>query len=132
MIGGDGDDVLTGGPGDDRLEGEAGADMYECGAGDESVQTEVDDTVADCETLDALEGDLRFGIVPLIDADSADFTVDCGSLGCEFRVTLPTGAASFAFGEGQHVASVPLTAPAGDPLTVRIDAGRVGYQLKRS
>jgi hypothetical protein len=60
---------------------------------------------------------LSVGSIPRIDADSADFTLQCfgGSLGC--RGTIALSGAAGSFGSARFDVATDATAPVSVPLT---------------
>jgi hemolysin type calcium-binding protein len=133
-----GDDVVWGDEGRDRLSGGSGADFVisleegrgpqadelDCGAGSDSARSDSRDTLAGaCEEVVAFSNGLSVGSIPRIDADSADFTLQCfgGSVGgCHGTIALSGTTGSF--GSAHFDVATDATAPVPVPLTA---AGKV-------
>jgi Ca2+-binding RTX toxin-like protein len=131
LSGNAGADALAGGSGDDDLDAISDgpdADALACDAGTDSASTDRFDTVADCETVNT--NGVNLGAVPTIDADSADFTLECLDAyeGCTGTISLsgpdgqPYGDRAFSIAgvkseePTRAVVAVPLTAAARSAL----------------
>jgi len=133
-----GTDALSGGSGDDDLDatsdgpgGELDADALACDAGADSASTDRFDTItAECETVNTYSSRVNLRSVPIIDADSADFALECldeferctGTISLSGPSGEPYGTSAFSIsgleseGPTRAVVAVPLSAAADAAL----------------